>query len=148
MIIGLLGPTNVKKYCDILGFELSEYKYFLEKIAEHLAKTGHEIIIMPSQNQTSQSIVAQTYKDYRGKKVIGIIPMDDTEWGLLDIDEHFADENINCGTWRNQPETFCEKSDILLVIGLSPGAMIELCYTKWFKVEKQWENNAGAWASR
>jgi len=135
MRIGILGPTRVKEFCERLGVEESEYLYFLEKIAERLASTSHEIIVMPASG-TAQGLIASAYKDLGGKKVVGIVPRDDTEWGIRDVDETIADDIINCGTWRNQPEKFCEESDVLLVVGLAPGAMIEICYTKWFKVKR------------
>jgi len=135
MKIGIIGPTRIDKFCDSLDVEKSEYVHFLNKVAEHLAKKGHEIIIMPAED-TAQGVVAQTYKDFRGKKVIGLMPHDDVEFGLMNLDETIADDIINCGTWRNQPETLCELSDVLLVVGWAPGGMIEICYTKWFKVKK------------
>ena len=109
--------------------------YFLEKVAEYLASTDNEIVIMPA-HDSAQGILARNYRDYKGKEVIGLIPEDDVEFGLMDLDRGVADTNINCGTWRNQPETLCEESDVLLVVGLAPGAMIEICYSKWFKVKK------------
>jgi len=51
--------------------------------------------------------------------------------------EHILiDKEINCGTWRNQPEKLDEESDILICLGFSPGSLIEISYTKWFKVKK------------
>ncbi|MFC2135612.1 hypothetical protein ACFLTH_13440 [Bacteroidota bacterium] len=135
MKIGVLGPTRINEFCQTLDVQKAEYIYFLEKVAEHLASTKHEIVIMPA-HDTSQGVIASAYKDFKGVKVIGLIPEDDTEWGLLNIDPHVADENINCGNWRNQPEKLCEESDVFLCVGLSPGSMIELCYSKWFKVKK------------
>ncbi|NQU98219.1 hypothetical protein HQ533_02025 [Candidatus Woesearchaeota archaeon] len=135
MRIGIIGPTRIDKFCAATGFEESEYRHFLEKVAEILAEGGYEIIVTPSYT-SAPGLVTQVYKDLKGKKVIGVVPEDDTEFGWFDLDETIPDEVINCGTWRNQPETFCESSDILLVIGLSTGAMIELCYSKWFKVKK------------
>lgn len=134
MIIGVVGPTRIKEFCIALRVEESSYMVFLEKIAEYLASTNHELLIMPA-HDTSPGVIASIYKDLNGRKVIGLVPEDDVEFGLNDIDGTIADETINCGTWRNQPEAFCEKADILLVVGLSPGAMLEMCYAKWFKVK-------------
>lgn len=135
MKIGILGPTRINEFCESINVHKADYLHFLEKIAEYLASTPHEIVVMPA-HDTAQGLIASAYKDYKGKKVIGLVPEDDVEWGLLNIDGRVADETINCGTWRNQPEKLCEESDVFLVVGLSPGAMIELCYSKWFKVKK------------
>lgn len=134
MKIGVIGPTRVKEFCITINAQQVDYLHFLETIGEYLASTDNELVIMPAYD-SAQGIIARNYKDYKGKEVIGLIPEDDTEFGLMDLDRTTADTNINCGTWRNQPEAFCEESDILLVVGLSPGAMIEICYSKWFKVK-------------
>ncbi|MBL7057687.1 hypothetical protein ISS09_05385 [Candidatus Woesearchaeota archaeon] len=135
MKIGILGPTRIDEFCEVVNAGKTEYLYFLEQIAEYLASTNNSIVIMPSRI-TAQGVVALTYKDLGGKKVIGVIPEDDVEWGIKDIDESVADEVVNCETWRNQPEKLCEESNIFLLVGMSPGAMIEVCYSKWFKVKK------------
>lgn len=133
--IGLIGPTKIEKYLDATGFAKEDYNHFMHELGSALSKTNHELIIVPEPTAAS-SKVATIYRDYHGKKVIGSLPIDDSEFGHEWLDESLVDEIISCGTWRNQPESLCEESDILLMIGLSPGTMVELCYAKWFSVKK------------
>ncbi|MBU0666665.1 MAG: hypothetical protein ABIC91_06320 [Nanoarchaeota archaeon] len=135
MKIGIAGPTRIKEFCETLKLKKIDYFSFLENIGKQIALTGHELVVVPAQTN-APGIIAKAYKNAGGKRIIGIIPTDDDDWGLLDVEPSLADEIITCGTWRNQPEKLCEESDVLLVVGYSPGAMIEICYTKWFKVKK------------
>ena len=41
-------------------------------------------------------------------------------------------ENINCDSWRNQPEKLNEETDCLLCLGYAEGVLIEIAYSKWF----------------
>ena len=132
MKIGMVGPTRMDLFCRILDISFEEYEYFLEKIAETIARSGHEMVILPEQGSV-QEMLSKKYKDLGGKKVIGIVPKDDVEFGIENLNEFMVDEIVNCKTWRNQPEKLCEESDILVVVGLSPGAVIEISYSKWFK---------------
>ena len=58
--------------------------------------------------------------------------MDDKEFGYSWVNVDLG-ENINCGTWRNQPEKLNEETDLLLCLGYSVGVLAEIAYTKWFK---------------
>jgi len=135
MRIGIIGPTRIDKFCKVVNKQRSDFDHFLHKISEHLASTEHSLVVVPAQENAS-GIIAQQYRDLQGSKVYGIVPEDDEEFGLMDVDPIYADEIINCGTWRNQPEKLCEESDVLLCVGLAPGTIIEICYAKWFKVQK------------
>jgi|FLOH01.1.fsa_nt_gi predicted Rossmann-fold nucleotide-binding protein len=135
MKVGIIGPTRIDKFCEVTTYDKTEYTYFLHELGVLLAKKGLEIMITPSYT-SAPGFVAQVYRDFKGKKVWGLIPEDDTEFGWFDLDFTLADEKINCGTWRNQPESFCQEADIFICVGLSTGTMIELCYSKWFKMKK------------
>ncbi len=133
MKIAVIGP-DVKKVCEILNIEEPDYYSKVREVAEYLAKTEHEIVITPNK-KSSVEFFAEAYSEEDGKKIIGVIPKDDTEFGTLMLNKHICDETINCKTWRNAPETLLENSNIVLVLGFGPGTLVELCYTKWFKVD-------------
>ncbi|MBU1201138.1 MAG: hypothetical protein KJ583_01760 [Nanoarchaeota archaeon] len=135
MKIGIVGPLRIDKFCEVLKIEKVDYEHFIYKLSEYLASTGHELVITPDVGSVQEMLV-RTYKDFYGKRVFGIVPLDDDEFGVKNLDLSLPDEVVDCKTWRNQPEKLCEESDILLVLGLSPGAMVEICYSKWFKVKK------------
>lgn len=135
MKIGIIGPGNVKNYCERAKIKEENYKKIIKQIALIIAKTNSEIVITPDKGATSE-LFAMEYSKSGGKKVYEIVPLDDKEFGYswvnLDLGEH-----INCGTWRNQPEALCENSELLICIGWGGGTLAEIYYTRWFgKIKK------------
>jgi hypothetical protein len=128
MRIGIIGPSKLS-YVEEIN---SESKKIISEISKILK--DKEILIVPDKNSSSE-FFAKEYLKNNGKKVYSIIPLDDKEFGIswLDLD---IGENINCETWRNQPEKFNEECDILLCIGYATGVLIEIAYSKWFNKKK------------
>ena len=133
MKIGIIGPTKIDEFCKLIGMKKNKYIKAIINISRLLK--NHEIILTTDKNSVAE-IFAKEYKKAGGKKVVGIVPRDDKEFGYSWINLSVCDEIINCGTWRNQPEKLCEESNIILCLGFSPGSLIEIAYTKWFKVKK------------
>ena len=82
MKIGILAPSNLDKFVQTLGLDNSIFLQKISKIAEIVAQ--HEIIIVPEKNSVSE-IFAQNYSKHRGKKVIGIVPVDDNDFGIQNL---------------------------------------------------------------
>ena len=118
MKIGIIGPSRLKEF------------YNIDEITKIIAELKHEIVLTPDIGSTSEYF-AKKYLNEGGKKVYGIIPLDDKEFGYSWINLSLG-ENINCGTWRNQPEKLNEECDVLLCLGYSAGGLAEIAYTKWF----------------
>jgi len=121
MKIGIIGPTKINE----------KEKEIIKQIAK--ASKNYKIILTPDKGVAE--FFSQEYKKNNGEEIIGIIPKEDKEFGYNWLNLDIIDKEINCKTWRNQPETLDENSDILICFGLSPGSMIEICYTKWFKAK-------------
>ncbi|MFH1054063.1 MAG: hypothetical protein V1740_06615, partial [Candidatus Woesearchaeota archaeon] len=133
--IGILGPVNIDIFCKVLKLKRLDYLNQINELAGKIAKGKHSIVIVPHKGSI-QSIFTQYYKRCKGRKVIGIIPKDDTEWGIDYLDQEICDEIVDAGTWRNSPEKLDEESDILVCLGFGPGTIVEIGHTKWFKVDK------------
>ena len=127
MKIGIIGPSKLQHIEEVN----EEAKKIIERLAKLVANSGHEIVVVPDKESTSEFFGLEYIKN-KGKKVYEVVPLDDKEFGLtwlnLDLGEH-----INCGTWRNQPEKLNEETDILICIGYAVGVFAEIAYTKWFK---------------
>ena len=123
MKIGIIGPSKLKD------------KEKISKIAEIVAESGHEIVLTADKGSSSE-FFAQEYIKNKGKKIYSVLPLDDKEFGTDYVNLDLG-EQINCGTWRNQPERLDEEADILISIGHSVGGIIEMCYTKWFKSKQR-----------
>ena len=130
MKIGVTGPSNIR-YLDDIDLEAED---IISDLARVVAQEGHEILITPEKGSASE-FFAQKYKEYGGKKICEVVPLDDEEFGYgwvnLDLGKH-----INCGTWRNQPQKFNEESDILLCIGYAAEFLAEIAYAKQFRPNK------------
>lgn len=136
MRIGIIGPGDVGKYCEMIGLNPKEYKQKLEKLANKIAELNYEVVICADKGSTSEKF-AQLYKIHKGKKIIGIVPQDDKEFGISWLNLDILDEKDNCGTWRNQPERLAELSDLLISIGWASGVVAEIYAAGWFsKSEK------------
>jgi len=116
MRIGIVSPSKLKN------------EKLVSKVAEMLK--DYEVVLTPDKGSVSEYF-AQEYLKLGGKKVIEIVPLDDKEFGYSWINLDFG-ENINCSTWRNQPEKLNEECDVLVCLGYSTGGLIEICYSKWF----------------
>lgn len=127
--IAILGPSDFDAWSKI--DELHEFK--IKDIVETIIE--EEIIITPTKESVAEYVGA-LYKSLGGKKLIGIIPMDDTEFGIENLDEFSCDEIINSVTWRNNACKYNDESDILLVLGFSEGVLAEIALSKWFNKPK------------
>lgn len=131
MKIGIIGPSDMDAWQKIVEVSDETLNMITESIVESIIDLNHEIMIVPVKKSLPELIAAK-YQDKGGEKTLGVIPLDDEEFGIENLDEFFCEEIINCVTWRNQPEKLCEEADILLVVGFSPGTMIEIMQSKWF----------------
>ncbi|MCF7910379.1 hypothetical protein K9L16_01755 [Candidatus Pacearchaeota archaeon] len=121
MKIGIIGPSKLEE----------KNKFLIEKLAKIIAEKEHGVYLTPDKNSSSEYFV-EKFLESGGKKVFLIIPLDDLEFGNSWVNKEIG-ENINCGTWRNQPEKLNEETEVLISIGYSVGGLAEIAYTKWFK---------------
>lgn len=119
MKIGIIGPSKIRN------------KELIEKVAVIVAESGHEIVVTPDKGSASEYF-AQVYIKNKGKNIQEVVPLDDKEFGYGWVNLEIG-ENINCGTWRNQPEKLNELTEALLCIGWADGVLAEIAYSKWFK---------------
>lgn len=127
MKIGIIGPTKLSSLEEINKKAIE----IIKRLSKIVADSGKEIVITPDKGSVSE-FFAKEYLNNGGKKVYSVIPLDDEEFGYgwLNLD---LGENINCNTWRNQPEKLNEETDMLLCLGYAEGVLIEIGYSKWFK---------------
>lgn len=136
MKIGIIGPTNVTRFCEQINIDPVTYMAKITDLANLIAEKGHEIIIVPHKDSVSE-FFALEYKKADGNNAIGMIPMDDIEHGIDMLDQECCDEIINCVSWRNQPETLAIESDMLISLGFSAGTMTEIYATKYYPKDKK-----------
>jgi len=127
MRIGIIGPSKID-YVEEVNKDSLE---IIRELARKVAESGEEIIGVPDKGSISEFFM-QEYLKNKGRNVFSMIPLDDKEFGYDWVNTEIG-EQINCNTWRNQPEKLNEESDVLLCLGYSVGGLTEIAYSKWFK---------------
>ena len=126
MKIGIIGPSKLQYAEDIN----KKAKDIITQIAQLLAQSKHEIIAVTDKDSTSEFFLQQ-YKENNGKNSFILVPKDDKEFGYDWLNLELG-KQINCGTWRNQPEKLNEETDLMICLGYSAGGLAEIAYSKWF----------------
>lgn len=131
MRCGIIGPSNYARVAKVINLTQEDYLKKVAGIAGLIAKLGFEIMVTP-QLGTLPYFFVQEYKKAGGKKVIGVIPLQDTEFGISRLDKSVCLEVIDCGVWRQQASFLASESDFQLCLGFSSGTLEEICFSKWF----------------
>ena len=132
MKIVVIAPSKIDYLAKTLNKTEDEIKEMFTEIVKVLIKNDMEIVITPDKNSPLE-FVGKEYLKLKGKKLFEVIPTEDTEFGYKEWVNDELGEIISCKTWRNQPETTNEVTDLLICLGYGVGVTIEICYTKWFK---------------
>jgi len=123
MRISLLGAGDLTKIARFTNLSEQELENLIEKIAKLIAEKNHEIIIIPNRGIPLE--IAKIYKENGGKRVFGVVPIKDKDYGLAHIKEFLPliDEKIGVDSWYDADGKIAASGDICIVVGLSPGVM-------------------------
>lgn len=129
-ILGAGERSRVPRYASISEPELDS---LIEGTGRLLARIGAEIVIVPARGIPYD--VARAYRKAGGKKVIGLVPRDDKKYGIEHIKGylHISDEEVNTGNWYTLNGEIASYGDAAVCIGLSPGAMLDICFMKYHR---------------
>ena len=127
MKIGIIGPNK------IFEGNISQRKKLLDKVAEIIAKSKHEIILTPDKDSLLEYF-GNKYKEFNGKKINLIIPTEETDYkDYLNIE---LGKIISCKDWDRQANEFNRQSDIFVCVGYSWGAMKEIACAQYSNKKK------------
>jgi predicted Rossmann-fold nucleotide-binding protein len=132
--IAVLGPSEPEKTFRILGVNYGDLISIASKVGKIISEKGHHLVVCPDggNGYSIAYLVAKSYKNSGGEKVLGVVPRDN-RWGYSRLNFNICDELVECNSWGDVPVKLVEIADRLIVLGLSPGTMIELCWGKWMK---------------
>ena len=132
----LIGAGDIDfHYFKLLKVKKPDFERHVEEIAASLVNSGSEIVLLPDRGVSFE--VAKKYKELGGRKVFGTVPKSDSDFGIKHLQEFIdaevngkkiVDEEIDTGTWYKQDLTHCLFGDVVLVLGVSLGALGELSY--------------------
>lgn len=133
MRVSILGAGEKSKIIKYARIGEPELNRLIRDIGEFLAKLKAEIVIVPARGIAYE--VAKAYKKAGGKKVIGLVPRDDKRYGISHIKGYLkiTDEEVNIGNWYDLNGEIASYGDAAICIGLSPGAMVDICFMKYHR---------------
>jgi len=131
MKVSILGAGDISKIHRYSKLSEEEVKKLIQDLGKFLAKKQVELVIVPARGIPYE--VAKVYKANNGKKVIGAIPKDDKDYGVMHIKEylHIADEQFNIGDWYDLNGRIAAQGDIAICLGLSGGAICDIAMLKY-----------------
>ncbi len=131
MKVSILGAGDVTKIHRFSGMSENDVKTLIEEVGKPLARKKVELVIVPARGIPYK--VAKVYKENNGPKVIGAIPEDDKDYGIMHIEEyrHISDEEFNIGDWYDLNGRIAAQGDISICIGMSGGAICDVATLKY-----------------
>lgn len=131
--VNLIGAGDVSfHYQELLKISEKEFNKHIEELAKVLAKHV-EISLLPDRGAPFE--LAKKYREFSGRKVTGIIPLNDKDFGMKHLQPYFEaehnkkkifDEVINTENWYKQHMLMALFGDVILMLGNSLGSMYEL----------------------
>lgn len=131
MKVAVLGSGDITKIHLFSGLSELEVASLIDDVGKLLANSDVDLVIVPARGIPYE--VAKAYKLYGGRKVIGLVPFDDKDFGLAHIAEYRAisDEEVNIGDWYDLNGRIASFVDLAVCIGLSAGAICDVAMLKY-----------------
>jgi len=131
MKVSLLGAGDVSKISRHTSMSEPELNTLIEDIAGLLVEKQVDIVIIPNRGIPLE--IAKKYKEKSGKKILGVIPTQDKDYGLAHIEEFLpiVDEKLDVDSWYDADGKVAAFGDICLTIGMSPGVIRALTALKF-----------------
>lgn len=131
MKVSILGCGEVSNIWKHGKLTEKSAKKLISDVGALLAGMKAELVVVPARGVPYE--VAKAYRAAGGKKVTGIVPRDDTRYGIMHM-EHFMDAHTkeeNAGTWYDLNGEIAAKGDAAVCIGFSSGALLDMLFLKY-----------------
>ncbi len=123
------GPTDKTKISRFGIIRPDNYEAYLAEIAETLIKDIGRINIIPDEGVPLD--LAKKFKELGGY-VAGYIPKDNRDLTDRNFKHCTSIEEFDTG-WSGLNTCLSLRGDIIVALGLSPGTMVEIAYTKYHR---------------
>jgi hypothetical protein len=135
MRISLIGPGDLQyHFTELLNISQEETEQSIRNIGKVLAKSGADVMLTPDRGISFE--VAKIFRENSpAGKVIGAVPMSDTEFGVGHLSAYMKaevegkpvfDEYIDSENWYKHDICLAAMGDCLLFLGKSLGSLGEL----------------------
>jgi hypothetical protein len=131
MKISLLGAGDVSKISRYTSMQEPVLNKLIDDLAELFVEKQAELVIIPNRGIPLE--IAKKYKEKSGKKILGVIPTQDKDYGLSHIKEFLSvvDEKLDVDSWYDADGKIAAFGDTCLTIGMSPGVIRALTALKF-----------------
>lgn len=131
MKISVLGSGDLDKITRHTSLKEKDVRLFIENIARFLAEKKFEIVIIPDKGIPVE--IAKKYKEFGGKKLFGIVPVNDKKYGIRYIEANLGmlDKVIEVNDWYNADGEIAASGDYAICFGLSGGILREISVLKF-----------------
>jgi len=131
MNVVLLGVSDRSLLWRHGKIKKERYKEFVKEYASFLAERFDNVIITPDDGVYLD--LALEFGKIKNKKPIAFYPDKDEQYGFEHLKKnfkHFEMKPIN-GDWYKLNAELTKQAPLILVLGFSPGVLIELSYVKY-----------------
>lgn len=123
----IAGPTDRTKVLRFADMSKEKYNSRLNELAETLSKNVGVANIIPDQGVPFD--LARKFRELGGV-VVGYVPRGGCEF-LEDNFQYCDDVKEFDGGWSTLNTCLSLRGDLITVVGMSPGTMVEIAYTKY-----------------
>jgi len=94
MKVVVLGTGDITKIPRFTRISERELRSIIDELGKMIADKGYELIIVPDRGIPTE--VAKVYRENDGKKVIGMVPVNDKKYGIKHLEPFIGliDEKI------------------------------------------------------
>ena len=137
LTVGVIGPTKLENPSLSIHIPRDALFNAAQKAGQTIALAGHRLACIPDAgvglhvfNSYNESKPSQRAKIFSPMENIKLSNRRSREWlSKLKYDA----EIVSVITWEEQAPTLLRHVDIVVVVGLSSGTLIEILWTKWIK---------------
>ena len=123
----IAGPTDRTKIFRFTHISESKYPAYLDNLAGTLVKYVSHVNIIPDQGVPLD--LAKRFRTFGGQ-VIGYVPKGGCDLFKSNFDSCDSIQEFE-GGWSALNTCLSLKGDIITVVGMSPGTIVEIAYTKY-----------------
>jgi hypothetical protein len=129
----VIGPTSVERVANAAGVDPARVLAAAGSVGSLVAAGSHRLMVVPDRGVAVAALTA--YRRAGGPEVVGIVPVSGPSEAAADVSiaSHLGecDVVIREYSWFEQHHTIGRLSDVMVCVGLSPGTLAELAWTKW-----------------
>ena len=131
MKASILGPTNMKKFSNIIGKSVNEIENIAKNIGKILADNKIQLVTMFNYSGMLK-VICDVYKEKGGKLEI-LYTENDYDWDTDIYMDNLKEADIKTkkDSWHDLLLSLVKEVDIVICAGLSAGGLTELGYMKW-----------------